>query len=97
MGTIIFHPEVALEIKASYEWYEAQVTGLGGDYIAELESAYETIEQLPETWPKFKLSFRRFVLRRFPYSVIYRLANGEIYVVAVMHNHRRPEYWDSRT
>lgn len=97
MPTIIFHPEVALEIKASYEWYEAQVAGLGGDYLTELESAYAAIEQLPNTWPMFKQNFRRFLLRKFPYSVIYRAANDEIYVVAVMHNHRKPGYWESRT
>lgn len=97
MPTFIFHPEVALEIKASFEWYEAQGTGLGGDYLAELESAYEAIEQFPNTWPKFKKNFRRFLLRKFPYSVIYRAANDEIYVVAVMHNHRKPDYWGGRT
>lgn len=97
MPTIIFHPEVALEIKASFEWYEAQVTGLGGDYLTELESAYEAIAQLPNTWPKFKQSFRHFLLRKFPYSIIYCPANDEIYVVAVMHNHRKPEYWEGRT
>jgi toxin ParE1/3/4 len=96
MSSIIFHPDVALEVKSSYLWYEAQVAGLGHDYLSELESAYQAIETLPKTWPKFKKQFRRFLLSKFPYSVIYRLANNTVYVVAVMHNHRNPDYWEDR-
>lgn len=33
MLEILFHPDVALEIKASYEWYESQAEGLGEDYL----------------------------------------------------------------
>lgn len=97
MSKLIFHPEVSLEIKASFNWYEAQVAGLGSDYLSELESAYQAIEQLPNTWPKFKKNFRRYLLSKFPYSVIYRPVKERIFIVAVMHNHRNPGYWESRT
>lgn len=37
---------------------------------------------------------RRFVLSRFPYSIIYEIIeNREINVVAIMHNHRKQGYW----
>jgi len=49
---LIFHPDVALEIKAAYEWYERQARDLGEDYLSELESAYEAIIELPDTWPR---------------------------------------------
>jgi hypothetical protein len=96
MPKIVFHPDIASEIKASYNWYQEQAAGLGDDFIAELESAYETIEELPETWPKFQKGFRRYLLARFPFSVIYKVSNDYIYVVAVMHNSRKPGYWVGR-
>jgi len=65
--------------------------------IAGLESSYQAIIEFPQTWPKFQKSFRRFLLSRFPFSVIYREQENEIYVVAVMHNSRRPGYWLKRT
>ena len=71
MPELIFHPNVAIEVKASYQWYQEQANGLGQDFIHELESAYEAIEELPETWPKFQGGFRRFLLSKFPFSVIY--------------------------
>ena len=96
MPDIVFHPDVAFEVKASYEWYEEQAVGLGEDYLSELESAYEAIVEFPDTWPKFQRNFRRFLLGKFPFSVIYRSTGNSIYVVAVMHNHRKPGYWLSR-
>jgi len=49
MSRLIFHPEVAHEIKASYEWYEEQAQGLGEDFLEELEEAYTAILELPGT------------------------------------------------
>ena len=96
MLEIKFHPDVAVEIKASYQWYQDQAEGLGEDFLSELESAYQTIQELPNTWPKFETGFRRFLLSKFPFSIIYRPNAKNIFVVAVMHNSRKPGYWNER-
>lgn len=93
---LIFHPDVAIELKASYVWYQNQAMGLGDDLVAELEAAYRAILELPDTWPPFKHGCRRFLLSKFPYSVIYRNSSNGIFVVAIMHNTRRPNYWKNR-
>ncbi|MEE9309591.1 MAG: hypothetical protein V3U64_01080 [Cocleimonas sp.] len=72
MLEITFHPDVVNEIKSSYLWYQEQAEGLGEDYLSELEAAYQAISELPQTWPKFGNGFRRFILSKFPFSVIYR-------------------------
>jgi hypothetical protein len=36
------------------------------------------------------------VVRRFPYSVVYRMLGAEQYVVAVAHSSRSPDYWHGR-
>ncbi len=97
MPKLIFHPDIALEVKESYKWYQEQASGLGDDFLHELEGAYEAIEALPETWPKFQRGFRRFLLSKFPFSVIYSSKQTPPYVVAVMHNSRKPGYWIDRT
>ena len=96
MRNIIFHPDIEYEVKASYKWYQSQTNGLGDDFLNELETAFETITELPDTWPMFQLGFRRFLLSKFPYSILYRVLNKTI-VVAVMHNSRKPGYWSDRT
>ena len=55
MPKLQFHPDIASEVKASYNWYQAQADGLGDDFIAELESAYDTIVD----FLKRGLDFRR--------------------------------------
>jgi len=97
MPELRFHPEIASEVKASYLWYQEQANGLGDDFLDELESSYQAISELPRTWPLFQSGFRRFLLSRFPFSVIYREQDKSIYVVAVMHNSRNPGYWLHRT
>jgi len=67
------------------------------DFLTELESAYQAIIELPYTWPKFQFGFRRFLLSKFPFSVIYKVNKEAVFVVAVMHNSRKPGYWNERT
>lgn len=97
MFELIFHPDIELEVKASYQWYQNQADGLGEDFLKELEIAYETIVELPNTWPKFQIGLRRFLLSKFPFSVIYKVIGNSIFVVAIMHNSRKPGYWNERT
>ena len=97
MAHLKFHPDVAAEIRASFIWYEKQSQGLGFDFITELEMAYTAIIELPDTWPLFHNTIRRFLLTKFPFSVLYQQNNDIIYIVAVMHNSRAPNYWANRS
>lgn len=96
MAQLLFHPDVKEEVKSSYIWYQNQAQGLGNDFLSELETAYQAIEELPDTWPNFQKGFRRFLLSKFPFSVIYRTTKNTIFIVAVMHNSRKPGYWEER-
>jgi len=40
--------------------------------------------------------FRRRLLRRFPYGILYKEEESQIVIVAVMHLRRRPGYWRNR-
>jgi plasmid stabilization system protein ParE len=97
LKNLIFHPDVKEEIKASYQWYEEQAVGLGEDFLLELESSYEVISEYPDTWPNFQAGFKRYQLSRFPFSVVYKEHRNQIYIVAIMHNRRKPNYWQKRT
>jgi hypothetical protein len=96
MTNLYFHPEVELEITESFRWYETRAEGLGDDFISDLESAYEAILELPVVWPIFKKEFRRYLLARFPFAVIYKQVGNDVFVVAVMHLSRKPDYWADR-
>lgn len=96
MLEIEFHPDVAKEIKSSYQWYQNKAEGLGEDFLSELETGYQAIRELPNTWPKFERGFRRFLLSKFPFSIIYQSNEEVVFIVAIMHNSREPGYWIKR-
>ena len=94
--------EARLEIEQAAEWYEDKRLGLGEDFLQELEAAYLKIESHPRRYSSLSVAgmedrdFRRIILRRFPYKVVYEIQTNEIVVLAVAHGHRRPNYWIER-
>ena len=91
-----FHPEVTNDIKGSYIWYEDKLQGLGNRFLNELEEGYTSIQNFPDTWANFQYEFKRYILNKFPFSILYKVTEEKIVVVAVMHNSRKPNYWLDR-
>ena len=65
-------------------------------FLSELDHAFDAIGEMPNTWPSYILGTRRFLLHRFPYTVVYRRDEDVVRVIAVAHQRRRPAYWRSR-
>lgn len=77
-------------------WYAELSDAAGGAFVDELEHAIAAIQRMPASWPRFVHGTRRFLLKRFPYSIVYRANDHRIVIVAVAHAHRRPGYWRER-
>ena len=69
---------------------------LGLAFVAEFERALDVLCNFPHLGPVWRGTTRRFLLRRFPYSIIYQVKPEEIRVIALAHQSRRPEYWRGR-
>ena len=65
-------------------------------FASELDTAIDRIAEAPSRWPEYLEGTRRYVMRRFPYLVVYRVMLDRVQVVAIAHGHRRPGYWRSR-
>jgi plasmid stabilization system protein ParE len=95
--TIRFLAEAETELDDAVAYYEAQLAGLGSDFAAEVRAGLARIEEYPEAWQLLGQRVRRYRLNRFPYGILYAVLDHEIVVVAVMHLHRKPDYWQART
>ena len=62
----------------------------------EVTGAEQKITTRPQAWQSLGPDVRRFVLGRFPYSIIYRASPEEILIVAYAHQRRRPGFWRGR-
>jgi len=65
---------------------------LGLAFVAEFERTVNVILANPALGMIFRGNRRRYLLRRFPYSVIYQATSDELRVIAVAHPRRRPGY-----
>jgi len=90
------HPEAATELIQAWEWYNNKKQGLGDEFFNEVERAIKMILKTPKSWPVYVHDTRRYLLRRFPYAVVYRQKDEEILIVAIMHLRRKPDYWMRR-
>lgn len=75
----------------AYKWYEEQKTGLGEEFLKELDSRYNKLESHPEYYGKIKKSFRQISLKRFQYVVVFEILKNEVIVFAVFHTKRNPK------
>jgi toxin ParE1/3/4 len=91
-----FHPEAELELAEAADFYEAGLSGLGGDFSDEVERVISLLLEQPELGTRTDDNLRHFVLRRFPFSVVYAAADQLLYVVAIAHGSRKPGYWRNR-
>ena len=91
-----FHPAASEEIVETAAYYEGEVPGLGNGFIVEIERIVGILRDEPNLGQRIEKEFRRILLARFPYSLIYCMEPERIWVVAVAHQHRRPGYWQER-
>lgn len=94
--TFSFHPEADAEFFKAINHYEGCEGGLGYDFSIEVYSAIQNILEYPEAWPILDDEIRRCQTNRFPYGILYSIEKNEIFILAVMHLHRKPDYWKHR-
>jgi len=91
-----FHSEAEAEFKYAIDYYESYAEGLGYDFAVEVYSTIEQIVACPKAWAILEEEVRRCQTRRFPYGVLYTEEPEGIFILAVMHLHRNPDYWKHR-
>lgn len=96
MRLVIIPPALA-ELHDAAAFYAAKANvELGLAFVAEFERAASIVLENPMLGAVFRGTRRRYLLRRFPYSIIYQVTTDELRVVAVAHHRRRPGYAANR-
>ena len=92
-----FHEEAENEFLGAIEFYEAAEPGVGEEFSLEIFATINRVTARPETWPILEGDVRRCLVNRFPFGVLYSIEPNQIYILAVMHLHREPNYWKERS
>lgn len=93
---IVFLPAARLEVISAYDWYERERLGLGSRFREELDFQIDRIAANPQQFPVRLQDVRGARLRRFPYSLFFRVTDSEIAVIACFHASRDPMVWRGR-
>jgi plasmid stabilization system protein ParE len=94
---IVFRLEAQVEFDEAFDWYSQQLPGLGLDFLECVTDVLDLIGSMPESYQIVFEDVRRAVVRKFPYSVLYRIEADQIVVLAVFHSKRDPKSWQSRS
>lgn len=89
-------PAADVELAEAGAFYDARKTGLGVEFLEEVHRAIALIRTTPDLGKAQRRGTRRLLVRRFPYSIVYRDEADRILIVAVAHQSRRPGYWRQR-
>ena len=98
MTPLLVSEFASLELAEAVRWYEERQRGLGARLFDAVARTFDTIERYPEAGSprRSRPAARQLTVRGFPYVVVYRVRPKDVYVVAVAHAKRRPEYWKDR-
>jgi plasmid stabilization system protein ParE len=96
--TIEVRPAAQDDARHEMLYYDGLQVGLGRDFVSDLLDAYKVIQRQPQSFGRVQFSpsgreIRQYILRRFPYSVVYEILPGRIAVLAIIHHSRGPGYW----
>ncbi len=97
MANVALHPDAQREYQAAIAWYQQRSQSAARRFVAEVDRVVAMIAAQPDRFGWYDDEFREAGLRRYPYTIIYRVeTSGDVLVVAVAHASREPGYWQDR-
>ncbi|NWF35376.1 type II toxin-antitoxin system RelE/ParE family toxin [Mariprofundus sp. KV] len=89
---IIFSSLAKSELDDASRFYEIEFAGLGQQFKDEVRKAALRIAEYPKAWSTEQGEVRKCLLHRFPYKILYSIEHDHIFVIAIAHQHRKPDY-----
>ena len=92
------HPEALGDLREAASFYSEQAgTSLSQAFLGEFEQSINRLLLHPGLGSPWRgRGRRRYLMKRFQYSLIYTVSGDEIRILAVAHHSRRPDYWAGR-
>ena len=93
---IVFVPEAREEFLDPIGHYEEVRSGLGERFKEEADRCILWFAEHPELYRMRPAGYRRINLRVFPYYIPFIKRGTTLWILAVAHGARKPNYWISR-
>lgn len=93
---ITFTSEAEDDSYQGYAWYESRRIGLGREFITAVDACLQLISRNPKLYQTIYKDYRRAVVRRFPFSIIYEGTDSEVTIYAIFDSRQEPNKWRER-
>jgi plasmid stabilization system protein ParE len=97
MLPVDYLPGARRDFDESFDWYAERSPEAAVRFAGAVDAALGAVAAQPERFAAVDEVHRECPVKRFPFRIVYRTAEGSILVVAVAHAKRRPGYWRDRT
>jgi plasmid stabilization system protein ParE len=77
-------------------WYDERKDHLGDEFFQEVERVLASIAANPQAFPQSSRGRRKAHLKRFPYTIFYRIHADRLRVLSIRHDKRHPDYGAGR-
>jgi len=84
MMDLIFLLQADLDIQAAFARYEDYQSGRGEIFMRQLDVAFTLLRQHPKIAPVYAGSYRRMLIRDFPYGIFYEAQPTRLVVAAII-------------
>lgn len=84
------------ELVDAMAYHDREKERLGAELAEEINRAVRLIAERPMVGTDIGKGERKFTVDRFRYNVIYRIEAKTVYVLAIAHHRRKPNYWRKR-
>jgi len=91
-----FDPDARAEFLAAVEYYEECQAGLGRCFRETVEAEVDAIAAMPFRFRMLHAPFRRCLVPKFPYAIVFSIEPKFILIIALAHAKRKPGYWYDR-
>jgi plasmid stabilization system protein ParE len=75
--------DATADASRAVRFYNQRAPGLGRAFLHELAEQIRRIQQFPRGYPQIDPTRRRATLSRFPYAIVYRVADRRIDIIGV--------------
>ncbi len=96
MADVLISAAAEEDYTEALSWYAQRSERAARGFEAEFEQAIRAIQTTPQRFAFCDSSHRFYLMRRFPFQVIFRETSGRSLIVAVAHAKRQPGYWQGR-
>ncbi len=93
---IVFAKLAKLELEDAIAYYELEYSGLGINFKNEVTKSLDRIKKYPEAGAVERNEIRKSIIHKFPYKILYSIETNHIFIIAIAHHHRKPDYWVER-